>query len=39
MKQYTVDAFTGVLFAEVCGERVKISGKAVLFAVADILTG
>lgn len=30
---------SGVLFAQVCGERVKISGKAVLFAVADVLTG
>lgn len=30
---------SGVLFAEVCGERVKISGKAVLFSAADILTG
>lgn len=27
----------GVLYAEICGERVKISGKAVLYAVADIL--
>ncbi|MDE6727711.1 MAG: PhzF family phenazine biosynthesis protein [Oscillospiraceae bacterium] len=30
---------SGVLFADVCGERVKISGKAVLFSVADILKG
>ncbi len=28
---------TGVLYAEVCGERVKISGKAVLFGISDIL--
>lgn len=28
---------TGVLYAEVCGERVKISGRAVLFGVSDIL--
>lgn len=27
----------GVLYAEVCGERVKISGRAVLFGVAEIL--
>ncbi|MBD5383532.1 MAG: PhzF family phenazine biosynthesis protein [Ruminococcaceae bacterium] len=28
---------TGVLYAEVCGERVKISGRAVLFGAAEIL--
>lgn len=28
---------SGVLFAEVCGERVKISGKAVLFGVSEIM--
>lgn len=28
---------TGVLYAEVCGERVKISGRAVLFGVSEIL--
>ena len=28
---------TGVLYADVCGERVKISGKAVLFGVSEIL--
>lgn len=38
----TITAFqaserTGVLYAEVCGERVKISGKAVLFGIAEIL--
>ena len=27
----------GVLYCEVCGERVKISGKAVLFSAADIM--
>lgn len=29
---------TGVLYAEACGERVKISGRAVLFGVSEILT-
>ena len=38
----TITAFqaserTGVLYAEVCGGRVKISGKAVLFGVSEIL--
>lgn len=28
---------TGVLYAEVCGDRVKISGRAVLFGVSEIL--
>lgn len=28
---------TGVLYAEVCGERVKISGRAVLFGASEIL--
>ena len=28
---------TGVLYAEVCGERVKISGRAVLFGISEIL--
>ena len=28
---------TGELYCTVCGDRVKISGKAVLFAVSDIM--
>ena len=27
----------GILYAEVCGERVKISGKAVLFGISEII--
>lgn len=42
LEKSTITAFqaserSGVLYAEVCGERVKISGKAVLFGVSDIL--
>lgn len=38
----TITAFqaserTGVLYAEVCGERVKISGNAILYGVSEIL--
>jgi len=33
---YQASQRTGVLQCEVCGERVKISGKAVLFSEADI---
>lgn len=29
---------TGVMYAEVCGERINISGRAVLFGVSEILT-
>ena len=28
---------TGILFAEICGERVKISGRAVLYGISEIL--
>lgn len=42
LKKDTITAFqaserTGIIRAEICGERVKISGKAVLFGVSDIL--
>ena len=30
---------TGVLYAELMGDRVKISGKAVLFGISEILCG
>lgn len=28
---------TGILFAEICGERVKMSGRAVLYGISEIL--
>lgn len=28
---------TGILYAEICGERVKISGRAILFGISEIL--
>ena len=34
---FQASARTGVLYCEVCGYRVKISGKAVLFSAADIV--
>ena len=33
---FQASARTGVLHCEVCGERIMISGKAVLFSSADI---
>ena len=35
---YQASERTGVLQCEVCGDRVKISGRAVLFSVAEIMT-
>ena len=34
---YQASARTGVLHCEVCGDRVKISGRAVLFSAAEIM--
>ena len=33
---YQASARTGILHIEVCGERVKIAGTAVLFAVSEL---
>ena len=34
---YQASARTGVLYCEVCGDRVNISGRAVLFSAAEIM--